>query len=387
MQTQKKSVNPIIPVPFFTNSFKTMASNSMALPSDVMFEILTSSYLDDLASWRQVSREFHEMSKEKTFKSQHILKTKTTIGYLIERCNRSTDYSFISEYPIKCPIESISLMKKGHIIIEAVSQCRGLICCLDTELDKEQYYVCKPATCQYKAIPNPNLSYRTVATAMVASSTGPADFKIIRFSLPLYNDRNIFCEIFDSRRWTWHRSKDIEKDIYFPGQGLGRRSSAVFAFGSVHWLIKDFVERKIYIFAFDVEKETWETIDVETSDLDLDFEIKCRSKLIARDGKLRFVIMENSEEASIWTMERYSAKAWSRKEVEQLKDPKNLKEEWLEFFMEFFHSNEFPSHNCFFTDAWEKIWKKKLNKIGYKEFYMGEAFKIESDFAHCKCLT
>jgi len=172
--------------------------------------------------------------------------------------------------PPPADLVSLDFLPSPHVRVEAVSPHRGLVCCVDADADADaatprkpasSYYVCKPATRQWRALPNPRLRYRTAATAMLArpggGGGGAADFKIVRFSVPTLRDC-LRCEVFDSRGMAWRRSADV---AVWP-ESLVEAAPAVRAHGAMHWLrwpdrLSGGAED---IFAFDVKTETWRLI-------------------------------------------------------------------------------------------------------------------------------
>ncbi|CAD6219954.1 unnamed protein product [Miscanthus lutarioriparius] len=79
---------------------------------------------------------------------------------------------------------SLDFQPSAHVRIEAVSAHRSLACCAEADMARPPcYYVCKPASRQWRALPSPQVRFRTAAVAMVArpsASSTAAEFKVVR---------------------------------------------------------------------------------------------------------------------------------------------------------------------------------------------------------------
>lgn len=61
---------------------------------------------------------------------------------------------------------------------------QGLLCFMRHRYKNSRFYICKPATQQLRALPNPRLRYRTEKVALVVLGSNPLRYKIIRLSEP-----------------------------------------------------------------------------------------------------------------------------------------------------------------------------------------------------------
>ncbi|XP_040383129.1 F-box protein At5g41720-like [Oryza brachyantha] len=179
------------------------ASGDGGLPEDQVFEMLTRVSLDDLAACRQVSKQWRRLTYEPGFAPLHCRRAAAVSGYLVQTVARSRYHAtFVSAYPSPPPppelVVSLGFLPSAHVRVEAVSPHRGLLCCVEADATRgARYYVCKPATRQWRALPCPRVRYRTAATAMLARPGGggrSADFKIVRFSIPSLRDC-LRCEV------------------------------------------------------------------------------------------------------------------------------------------------------------------------------------------------
>ncbi|KAF3341404.1 F-box protein [Carex littledalei] len=352
------------------------------LPEDVIIEILTNLHPDDLSVCLEINHKFNQLVNDPYVKSRQ---SKTLCGYLI---HNGHNYSFLpDQLAMKClevgpsrfeVFDNLEILKQRYTTVEAVSQCRGLVCCVLGGYLNKQYYVCKPATGQCRAIPNPKLRFETAATAIVASLSGQ-EFKIVRFSLPrsgtsLY----LRCEVFDSRAWRWHRCNDINQDIRFPGDW--RRDGAVFAHGSMHWFTQQ------GIFAFNMHKETWKLIALPVEFKD--FENKHHTKITLRDAKLSLVCINHDDQVVVRRMDCYFEEEWGPPEVVCFSNAQIQDHSWLRIFIDLIYSSSFGP-NSLSNYKWEGVWKDRLNlnaKDATKSFLGGDVFRFQSDSTPCKAL-
>lgn len=137
----------------------TPISIDEALPDDAIIEILTYLPPDDISVCLEINRKFNKMVSDPYFKSRQ---SRALSGYLIHNgCN----YSFLPDrLAMKCTqaenFKNLEILaRERYTTVEAVSQCRGLVCCVRGGYLNKRYYVCKPATGQWRSIPNPKLRY------------------------------------------------------------------------------------------------------------------------------------------------------------------------------------------------------------------------------------
>ncbi|KAF3321352.1 pyridoxine/pyridoxamine 5'-phosphate oxidase 2 isoform X1 [Carex littledalei] len=339
------------------------------LPDDAIIEILTHLHPDDLSVCLEINHKFNKLVTDTYVKSRQ---SKTLSGYLIHNgCN----YSFLPDrFAMKCTeVENFKnleiLPRERYTIVEAVSQCRGLICCVRGGYLNKRYYVCKPATGQCRTIPNPKLRFDTAATGIVASLSGQ-EFKIVRFSLPRGRSLYLRCEVFDSRVWKWHRCNDINQHIHFPGDW--RHDGAVFAHGSIHWLTPQ------GIFAFNMHKETLKQIALPVEFAD--FKSKHHAKITLRDAKLSLVCVNDDDaEVVLWRMNNYLEEEWGPRQVVSFKMSEIHDDNWLPLFMDLIYSSS-SGCNCLSNNQWDGVWKVKLDALNANEsFFGGDVFRFESD--------
>ncbi|KAJ8623853.1 hypothetical protein MRB53_032383 [Persea americana] len=120
---------------------------------------------------------------------------------------RSHEFVSINQNP-SIPPPPLDFLPK-NVKIEASSSTNGLLCCT-IEGILIRYLICKPATKQWRMIPNPKTCYSTHKNEMVVQSSAPLQYKIIRFSRSEHNIDHLICEIFDLRSWRWRPSNDME---------------------------------------------------------------------------------------------------------------------------------------------------------------------------------
>ena len=159
------------------------------LPEDQVFELLTRVPLDDLPACRMVSTRWRRLTYEPAFAPLHCLRAAAVSGYLVQSMTHNLYHAdFVSMHGSPTPKAiSLDFLPSAHVRVEAVSAHRGLACCLETDTARPPcYYVCKPASRQWRALPSPRVRFRTAAVAMVArpsASSTTAEFKVVRFSV------------------------------------------------------------------------------------------------------------------------------------------------------------------------------------------------------------
>uniref|UniRef100_A0A0E0ENQ4 F-box domain-containing protein n=1 Tax=Oryza meridionalis TaxID=40149 RepID=A0A0E0ENQ4_9ORYZ len=353
----------------------------ISLPEDQVFEMLTRVSLDDLAACRQVSTRWRRLTYEPAFAPLHCRRADAVSGYLVQTVARNRYHAtFVSSmHPSPPPADLVSLdfLPSPHVRVEAVSLHRGLVCCVDADADAAtprkpaSYYVCKPATRQWRALPNPRLRYRTAATAMAARPGGVAEFKIVRFSVPTLRDC-LRCEVFDSRRMEWRRSADV---AVWP-ESLVEAAPAVRAHGAMHWLrwpdrLSGGAED---IFAFDVKTETWRLIGLPP---EATTEKRWAGKKVAAvEGKLCLVVVVD-EEVEIWVLASYRQERWEKKMTASL--TRLAMEEGNSFILRDLYASDVAFFNSVYRVLWYDFLRGKIAEAPLRHKGIQQVFKFESD--------
>ncbi|CAO2183975.1 unnamed protein product [Urochloa humidicola] len=247
------------------NGAAAAAAAAAALPEDQVFELLTRVPLDDLAACRAVSTRWRRITYEPAFAPLHCRRAAAVSGYFVQSMARNRYVAdFVSMHHASPPPPAISLdfLPSSRVRLEAVASHRGLALCVDSDTpQRPRYYVCKPATRQWRVLPNPRVRFLTAATAMAAARPSPssagAEFKIVRLSIvPALRD-STRCEVFDSRRFAWRRAADV---LLCP-VSLYPSAPAVRAHGAAHWLRwPDRDTGAQDVFALDLDSEAWRLI-------------------------------------------------------------------------------------------------------------------------------
>ncbi|KAI3861971.1 hypothetical protein MKW98_018254 [Papaver atlanticum] len=251
-----------------------VAGEKQELSSDAVYEILTRVKLDTLLRQCQwVCKDWQKLiicdSKFQRIHSQKM--PSIASGYFVQfhRNLSSHSTSFIpntahhSEHK-SSQITSPSLdflPESPNVIIESASYYSSLLCCTTKSSTNgiPTYYICKPATREWKKMPNPETRLTTRHTGI----TNTAGY-------------GHHCEVFDSANWTWKRLEYIK----FNRQGtMLLRRNGVFVNGGFHWLTK-FGE----IFVYYVDQEKWTTIEISSemksyAELALSIAISCDGKV------------------------------------------------------------------------------------------------------------
>ncbi|XP_010236782.2 F-box protein At5g41720-like [Brachypodium distachyon] len=177
------------------------AGGATSLAEDEAFEMLTWVSLDDLAC-RDVCAHWRRLTYEAAFAPLHLRRAAAggfVSGYLVQGLARNRYSATFVSSTSGAEVSLDFLPCSPSVRIEAVSAHRGLACCVDptafslssgAKPSSRCYYMCKPATKQWRALPSPRLRFPTAATAMIARpAPAGADLKILRLSIPTLRDR------------------------------------------------------------------------------------------------------------------------------------------------------------------------------------------------------
>lgn len=159
-----------------------MSSHQPHLPSDIIFDIVTRApSLQTLDTCKAVSKDWNQLIHERNFMHEYCKKTNNLSGYFVQDlkcCNYVS--TFVSTTP---PHGDSALVEKLPGSMRIMASCKqGILICVRRTGRNYQYYVCKPATRQWCAIPNPKLRYATVGVGVMVLKANPLRYKIVRLS-------------------------------------------------------------------------------------------------------------------------------------------------------------------------------------------------------------
>ncbi|KAL6858680.1 hypothetical protein ACP4OV_017682 [Aristida adscensionis] len=360
------------------------------LPEDQVFEMLTRVSLDDLDACRQVSAGWRRLTYEPGFARLHCRRADAVSGYFVQSMARNRYAAdFVSMHPPPAAAapaaEAISLafLPSAHVRVVAAAAHRGLLCCVDADSRRApRYLVCKPATRQWRALPNPRVRFRAAATAMVARPSGAAaEFKIVRLSsVPALRDR-LRCEVFDSRRFTWRRSADVR----VAPESLDPAAPAVRAHGAVHWLRwPDRLTGVQDVFAFDMKSETWRLVRLPP-ELEEITDRWARKKIVAVEWRLCLVVVTEAhgeEVLHMWAMANYADGRWEKKMAVSLKSLHM--QEGAAIVLRDLCSSDVAFLDSFCKVMWYDFWRGKVAEVRVNHVCVQEVFKYESDLVPCE---
>ncbi|KAF8653933.1 hypothetical protein HU200_062070 [Digitaria exilis] len=355
-----------------------------SLPEDQVLEVLTRVPLDDLAACRVVSTRWRSITYDPAFAPLHCRRTATVSGYFLQGMERNRHrVEFVSMHA--SPAISLDFLPSSNARIEAVAAHRGLACCVgffDTPRRRPPcYYVCKPATRQWRALPSPRTRFHTAAMAMAAkpcsNAAVKAEFKIVRFSIPKVHNY-LHCEVFDSRRFAWRRAPDVHCEVSLP------LTPAVGAHGAVHWL-------RWYgqdVFAFDLESEAWRVIALPR-EVDERRDPRARKQLSAVAGRLCLLVTTTTEGGAgeevmgVWEIANYAEGSWERKMTVSLKSLRA--EEGAMMLRHLYSSDVGFLDSLIYKDMWYDFRRgKKVAEVKVDQACVEHVFKFESDMIPCK---
>ncbi|CAI9101427.1 OLC1v1038757C1 [Oldenlandia corymbosa var. corymbosa] len=186
--------------------------------------------------------------------------------------------------------------KFDNVKIEASSK-EGILCIRADKFPDRTYYVGKPTSDQWFAIPNhkPVDQFPTEQVGLVVLTSDPLTFKMVTLSPKCGANRatNYYgyrCDVFDSRTWTWKRGIN---DVVLPKMVLFvRQNESLVVNGLIHWLTTDG-----RVVVFDHEDETYRRFPLPKGVNSL------RSSLIEYEGKLGLVTTSEKEGKQLWVVE------------------------------------------------------------------------------------
>ncbi|CAI9270183.1 unnamed protein product [Lactuca saligna] len=269
--------------------YSTKLSNLGGMDSKLFYnlriEILLRSSLNTLGTMRCTNKEYENLTYHPHLLNVYKQRNNIVCGFLVVRGQNGCDFTeFAPSHGSKSldlgflphNAEILASSEQGIIVFEVPHpMVDGLV----------RYHVCKPTTKQVLALPNPKTKYLTKRVSMVVMGSKPLRYKIIRLSEPKFNPKydryytTYYCEIFDSRAWTWRR-QDL---LVFPFHDFLPCQQPITVRGSIYMLTTN-----NDVLKFNAYSEKWTTFSIPIEDLDY---ILIPRKLVKYQGKLGFASM------------------------------------------------------------------------------------------------
>ncbi|KAI3958426.1 hypothetical protein MKW98_011114 [Papaver atlanticum] len=286
------------------------------LPDEVIVsEILTRVSLSALLrQFQWVCRDWHNCIHESKFQLTHSQRTPTVTSGFFLVMRRSIEnisdsirfFPFNDAHSRNNPSPSLDFLP-SPVRIAGSSAYGSMFCCVT--LDKSRttksipmFYICKPATREWRKIPNPRTRFDNFGMRIVVTQTHPTlQYKIVRIShggvILEYHG-----EIFDSVTWAWKRLPDVKTSGC-----LVHSSGGVYINGCLHWINN---MRQIYVLS--IEQEKWDAVIHLPPDIECEFNF--RPLLILIDGKIGVLISSIKEWTELWVLENYySHTSWKKR--------------------------------------------------------------------------
>ncbi|KAI3511541.1 hypothetical protein L1887_18696 [Cichorium endivia] len=281
---------------------------------DMTMEILSRTSLNTLDALRCTSKQLGTLTYDPYFLNLYKKNKKIVSGFLVLKGRRGCDYT--NEFAPAPESTTLDLGFLPHASKILASSEQGLIVLESRVYPLVRYHVCKPATKQVLALPNPKTKYMTETVAMVVMSSKPLHYKIIRFSKPRPDNKYVEyttyrCEIFDSRTWAWRLLDLVRLPSYFSPSD----KHPIITRGSIYMLLQN-----KEVFKFDAYSEKWTTFSSPIQTLDYDLHVPAAArKLVKYQGKLGFACQTPSLRSwEIWVLT--VDKSWEQLQVVDMKE-------------------------------------------------------------------
>ncbi|KAG8382228.1 hypothetical protein BUALT_Bualt05G0054900 [Buddleja alternifolia] len=291
-----------------------MATSDQELSSDIIFEILTrTSLLQTLDNCKSVSEEWNNLIDDSSFLPIYCKRTNNLFGYFIQDMkHHKYSFMFVSFNDFNNGSSSSNVcMKSLPDDMRILASCNlGILCCVRRIGRYYRFYVGKPATGQWKCLPNPKLRYETAAIGIIVLRSSPLRYKIVRLSrhtvVECVTEYGKYrCEIFDSESWTWTQTQELK--LPCTTDLISDSSIAVSASNSINWLTYE-----DNVLSYDKSKETFDKFSLPTHKNSF-YKSK---KLVEYNGRLGFTCTTEDGNMELWLRDNENSKnidGWSRK--------------------------------------------------------------------------
>ncbi|KAJ9547851.1 hypothetical protein OSB04_020394 [Centaurea solstitialis] len=275
---------------------------------EMILEIISRTTLKTFDAIVSTNKEFNKLRYDPYFLNLYKQNNNIVSGFLVQHSDRGLSY--VSEFAPSQKSANLDLgflsrdsrilaaSEQGIMVFETPHRrCHGLVL----------YHICKPATKQVAALPNPKTRYLTEKVAVVVVGSNPFHYKILRLSNrpnksvlqrrgELYN--TYCCEVFDSATFGWK----VLDDIMLPYCVFLRTSSQpINVGGSIYMSLTN-----DNVLKFDICSDQWTVFPLRVlSDRDRPFE---DLKVVKYEGKLVFACKLANGGWEIWMNEALERK-------------------------------------------------------------------------------
>ncbi|KAL4571852.1 hypothetical protein LXL04_018617 [Taraxacum kok-saghyz] len=261
-------------------------------------KVLSRASLKTLDAIRCTGKEFEKFTYEPYLLHLNKQRNNMVSGFIMEDINRYYEYTHeFTPSRGSSTIDLTFLPRKAKILASCE---QGLIVFENphpTTYGLVSYHICKPATKQVVAIPNPKTKYLIVNMAIVTLGSNPLHYKIVRLSRSsswsvLKRSGEFYgtyrCEVFDSITWAW-KKLDL---LMVPFCVHLTNSQPITTRGSIYMLLTD-----TNILKFDAYLEKWSTFSSP-----IDYGDFTRRELVKHDGRLGLTCKPEGGCREIWVL-------------------------------------------------------------------------------------
>ncbi|KAL4571824.1 hypothetical protein LXL04_018589 [Taraxacum kok-saghyz] len=268
------------------------------LNNDLKIKILLRTSLKTLDAMSCTSKEFEKLTYHPHLINLFKKRNDIVSGIIVETNNKSENY--INEFAPSSGSKYIDLSFLPHNARIKASSEHGIVV-FETSDSKSyglnSYYVCKLATKQVLALPNPKTKYLTQKVAIIVLNSNPLHYKIVRLSRPVYpisqTQDKLYtayrCEIFNSRTWSWK----LQNLLKLPFRVFPTYPQPITARGSIYMLLTN-----NNILKFDAYSEIWSIFLSPVSD-HRGYEFR---QLVKYEGRLGFGCKRLDGSWEIWVL-------------------------------------------------------------------------------------
>ncbi|XP_010456763.1 PREDICTED: F-box protein At5g41720-like [Camelina sativa] len=196
------------------------------LNQELIQEILSHCSATEIVRFRLQNKEWNKQSYEFRFIDHHLHRANSVFGYFVHYKDKWFKYRPRFALGVEAKKEekgdktqiSLQFLPQNNAKIKACDTHHGILICIGDRFKGaktiQEYIVCKPATKQFRIIPNPKTRYLTIATGVMVISLNSFWYTIIRVFEPrIWMTKEGFyihnCVVFDSDSFAWKRLNDF----------------------------------------------------------------------------------------------------------------------------------------------------------------------------------
>ncbi|KAL2240122.1 F-box protein At5g07610-like [Sesamum indicum] len=183
-----------------------------------------------LVRFRSVSKDWDLRIRSPFLAHQQSYFFNDLSGFFCQHYNRNPTFLTLDDHAYGVPTPALTFLPEP---VDIISSCSGLLLCQE-RARKNSYYICNPATEEWRELPQPELYHGIEAATILAFEPSPlnmsADYHLIS-AVPMLDQPVILFELYTSETRSWR----VLATIFVESGDLSFTGSRFYMNGIAYW--------------------------------------------------------------------------------------------------------------------------------------------------------